>query len=150
MLVYLSGPIDNSTKAIFEHCKSWRIASTKHLKDFEITTRDPLRGGIHPVVGQSLDSIPAPPASIVARDRMDIADSDLILVYWPEASKKRGIGTLMEIALGHDQGKPIILVDPGNIVAEHPWIQNCVTEIFPKLNLAWDSITEYWRCDDER
>jgi len=98
MLVYLSGPIDNSTNALFEHCKSWRTASTTSLNEKGIKTRDPMRGGVHPMIGGKLDSIPAPPASIVGRDMMDIYHSDILLVYWPEATQKKGIGTLMEIA----------------------------------------------------
>ena len=96
------------------------------------------------MIGGKLDTIPAPPASIVGRDTNDIAACDLMLVYWPEATKKRGIGTLMEIAIAFRWHKPIILVDPSGQIVDHPWIAHCVTETFPDLSLAWDSIIDYW------
>ena len=144
MLVYLGGPIDPENAHILKHCLEWRNHVKKELDKAGIGSINPMRNGNHPIAGGKLDSIPAPPKSIVARDMMDISQCDIMLVYWPEQSKKRGIGTLMEIGIAYERGMPIILVDPGSMVYEHPWIQNCVTESYPKLNLAIDSIVEYW------
>lgn len=144
MKVYMSGPIDNATEELLDLCKQWRIDTTIHLDKHDIETIDPCRGGISPKVGSGLESIPAPPAAIVARDRMDIRAADLVLVYWPQSTKKRGIGTLMEISLASMSGLPIILVDPGNQVSDHPWIKNACTWQFTSLADARENILTYW------
>lgn len=144
MKVYLGGPIDPANANILRHCLEWRNHAGKELARADIGSINPMRGDNHPVAGGKLDSIPAPPASIVARDLFDISQCDMLLVYWPEASKKRGIGTLMEIGIAYDRDIPVVLVDPGNAIAEHPWIQVCCTEIYPTLSIALEAIENYW------
>ena len=145
MKVYLGGPIDPSDEGILSHCLKWREHAREKLALCGITSINPMRGGIHPAAGEKLDSIPAPPKSIVTRDLCDLGQADLMLVYWPENTDKRGIGTLMEIAIAWNNFTPILLIDPGCKVTDHPWIQTCVTETHETLADALATIRDYWR-----
>ncbi|GEM_PF-1800961 len=143
MRVYLAGPVDPS---LLDECISWRREATKMLAALNIEAQDPTRGGNHPKPTEdgTLGGFPVSAADLVARDKADIRRSDILLVYWPGQSDKRGIGTLMEIALAGLWQIPILLVDPGQQLAGHPWIEVHVTQNHASLAAAIDAIQSYW------
>ena len=69
-----------------------------------------------------------------------------MLVYWPAGSDKRGIGTIMEIALAGQWSIPVLLVDPGNAISDHPWVQVHVTEHHETVAQAVSALADYWSC----
>lgn len=144
MQIYLAGPVD---PALLDECLSWRRDTALALAKLGIETRDPTRGGNHPQPRKdgTLGGFPVSAAHLVARDKADIRGSDLLLVYWPAASEKRGIGTIMEIALAGQWQLPVLLVDPGAHITGHPWVQVHVTEHHADLASAIARIAAYWR-----
>jgi len=141
--VYLAGPVDPT---MLQTCLQWRRDAAAMLADHGIDSADPTRGGNHPdpAAGGALVGFPVSAAHLVARDKADIRGSDVLLVYWPAASDKRGIGTIMEISLAGQWQIPVLLVDPGGCVTGHPWIEVHVTEYHPDLQSAVARIADYW------
>lgn len=143
MKVYLSGPIDFSSEESLKACKSWRGFAESKFSQSGIEAINPLRGDSHLSPGQAFADLTNGKA-LVTRDMQDICRSDIVLVCFPEASSKRGIGTLMEMMFAHEQGLPIIMVDPSNQVSEHPWVKFTVTEFLPSIGEACSRIVGYW------
>ena len=139
MRVYLGGPVDPASLDI---CLRWRLDAEALLADRAITAVNPCRDGRHPVARDDgkITGMPVPPAELVKRDKSDIRSCQALLVYWPAETAKRGIGTTMEIALAGEWSIPVLLVDPGDQVADHPWIQVYVTERHPSLQSAVEAL----------
>ena len=144
MRVYLAGPVDPTC---LQACLQWRHEAASLLAEHGIESRDPTRGGQHPKADPSgkLEGFPVSAAKLVARDKADIRGSDVLLVGWPAESSKRGIGTIMEMALAGQWQIPILLWDPGAQLGGHPWIEVHVDETHPDLKSAVGAIAEYWR-----
>ena len=143
MRVYLAGPVDPTC---LDACLAWRREAATLLSAQGIESRDPTRGGQHPEPSDSgeLKGFPVSAQHLVARDKADIRGSDVLLVVWPAHSQKRGIGTIMEIALAGQWQMPVLLVDPGHHLLGHPWIEVHVTEQHTDLASAVKAITDYW------
>jgi len=144
MKVYLCGPLD---LALLDHCVKWREFARLELDDMDCIGIDPVRGDNHPSPNDTgdLSTIPTQPKPLVARDMRDVSRCDIVLCYWPADATKRGIGTLMEIALAMLWHKPVLLIDPGKQITHHPWIEVAVTEHHDTLLSALNSIDTYWR-----
>lgn len=144
MRVYLAGPVDPTC---LDACLQWRRDTAQLLSAAGIESRDPTRGGQHPQPNATgeLTGFPVTAAELVARDKADIRGSDVLLVGWPAQSQKRGIGTIMEIALAGQWQIPVLIVDPGGHLAGHPWIEVHATQQHATFESAVRAIVDYWR-----
>ena len=143
MRVYLAGPVD---PALLEYCLGWRREIATLLTDQGITALDPCRGGQHPKPDPSgvISGMPVSPRQLVTRDKADIRSANLVLVHWPAESEKFGIGTIMEIALAREWQIPVLVVDPGNRISDHPWVVVHTSERHDTLASAVAAIVGYW------
>lgn len=123
--VYLAGPIAHLS---YEDATSWRRDAASFLKSHGITALSPMRAkeflGETDVIGVGQFAEPlADDAGIVARDRMDVMASDLILVNFLNAPKV-SVGTAAEFGWADAYRKPIVTVMPDTgSPYEHPFIR---------------------------
>lgn len=138
MTVYLAGPIDNVSG---EESSGWREKVKEALPD--INFLDPLRRkweGFNYDTGQwnegadpSIDDF----TEIVERDKADISDSDIVLVY----HNKPGVGTSMEILYAFELGKYVLTIGcTGRPLS--PWILYHSTKIVKTLDEAIDALKD--------
>lgn len=102
--VYLCGLINGCTDA---ECSDWRVAAKQHFK----RTLDPMRRDYR---GRELECAP----EIVALDKRDIQDADVVLANCPKPS----VGTSMEIFFAWSQRKPVVCIVPDKLTAS-PWLR---------------------------
>lgn len=80
---------------------------------------------------------------IVAQDLIDIRNSDLILVNLKDSEPGKKWGSVMEVALAWEWGKPIIaIVDSQQF--KHPFIYTMCTEVHYNLEDAIEAVKEYY------
>lgn len=102
--IYLCGPINNCTDS---ECSDWR----ELVKTWEFKTLDPMRRDYR---GREQDCV----KEIVELDKIDIVNSDIILVNYDKPS----VGTSMEILYAFERGKLIIIVSDKNTIIS-PWMK---------------------------
>ncbi len=143
MRVYLAGPVD---PALLEACLRWRIEAEEALAAVGITAVNPCRGGQHPAprTDGRITELPVDASHLVTRDKADIRSCQALLVFWPAGSEKRGIGTIMEIALAGQWSIPVLLVDPGRAITDHPWVQVHVADHHTSVAAAIQALAAYW------
>ena len=123
--VYLAGPIAGLT---YEEASAWRNVAGAFLAKFGIYAYSPLRGrefidnnttiGIGPYAYAL-----AADAGIVARDRSDVMNCDLMLVNLLGATKV-SCGTPVEYGWADANRKPIItIMEPMGNPYDHPFIR---------------------------
>ena len=124
--IYLAGPIANLT---LEMADSWRIVAAEYLRIYGIVTKSPLRGKEflsrdHTIIGvEQYEEAIATDSAIVARDRMDVRTSDLMLAYLIGAP---GIsaGTPIEYGWADAFGTPVVtVIEKEGGVYDHPMIR---------------------------
>lgn len=103
--IYLCGPINGCTDA---ECSDWReFVKTQ----WEGPTLDPMRRDYRGKEDESVNEI-------VTLDKVDIANSDAILVNYDKPS----VGTSMEVYLAFTAGKLVVVVaKPGERIS--PWLR---------------------------
>ena len=106
LAVYLCGPINGCTD---EECTDWRELCKGLLYTFSETI-DPMRRDYR---GREGDFS----REIVSLDKVDVAQCDVILASCPKPS----VGTSMEILLGWQQGKLVVVVVPDGATI-NPWL----------------------------
>lgn len=139
--VYLSGGISNLRPGEWE-CAGWRDHAKEVLEPVGIDCRDPLRGtaGFHnpraKIKPAEYDAPEISDSALVARDRLDVLQSDVILVHLLGAEKV-SIGTICELTLGWDHSKLVVLCmeDKGN-VHDHPFPRAMASVRFNDLDQA--------------
>lgn len=104
-IAYLCGPINGCTD---EECNNWR-SLFKSLWSGE--TLDPMRRDYR---GKEAESY----REIVELDKIDVANSDVIIVSY----EKPSVGTSMEILYAWERGKPIVVVARPDAVIS-PWMR---------------------------
>lgn len=104
-VIYLCGPINGCTD---EECKDWR----EFVKSrWEGPTLDPMRRDYR---GREDESV----REIVELDKIDVANSDVILVNYDRPS----VGTSMEILYAWERGKMVVVVAaPDQRIS--PWLR---------------------------
>lgn len=122
-LVYLAGPIAGCTDA---ECKGWRQKAANLL--FPVKCLDPMRRDYR-FEAEHVNEI-------VVLDKLDIQNSDVVMVYHDRPS----VGTAMEIFYAWTLGKPIIVVNPNHGMEVSPWIKYHATRIVPRVQDAVDWI----------
>jgi hypothetical protein len=119
MKVYLCGPINGRSD---DDCKGWREYAKERLPD----TKDPMDRDYR---GRELE--PGIAAEIVENDKLDIQESDALLVYYDKPS----VGTSMEVYMAHGMGKRIVIVDKSGKPLS-PWLMYHSHEIYKSLDEA--------------
>jgi nucleoside 2-deoxyribosyltransferase len=121
MKVYLCGPINGCTD---EECRDWREMVKASLPE----TIDPMRRDYR---GREAESV----RDIVELDKIDVTNSDIILVNYDKPS----VGTSMEVLYAWDRGKMVIVVHPpaANL---SPWLVYHSHYRFTSFNSAISAI----------
>lgn len=101
--VYLCGPINGCTD---DECKTWREAA----KEVFPNAIDPMRRDYR---GREAECV----AEIVAGDKADIMDCDVVLANCPKPS----VGTSMEVYIAWKMRLPVVCVVPDPAKAS-PWL----------------------------
>jgi len=81
---------------------------------------------------------------IVSRDKLDIRNCDVVLVWGNPVGDHLSIGTWMECEYAHAQDKPIVIVSVDHRVLSHPWINEYGAKIFSTVNEACEYINRFW------
>lgn len=109
--IYLCGPINGCTD---EECTSWRALVKKQWAGYCI---DPM---VRDYRGRETEAY----REIVELDKIDITNSDIILVNYDKPS----VGTSMEVLYAWERGKRIIVVTREHAVIS-PWLRYHATHL---------------------
>lgn len=126
MNVYLAGRIAGCSDS---ECNDWR-SSAKSL--LNCNTLDPMVRD-----GRNVKMTPEIAKSIVEGDKLDIDNSDIVLVYY----EKPSVGTSMEILYAWQEGTPVIIVSEKE-TSLSPWLTYHSYRIFKSLEEACKAINE--------
>jgi nucleoside 2-deoxyribosyltransferase len=138
--VYLCGPI---TGTQVDH--EWRERATCLLGVDGIETLDPLRGKDRREISDQGMGYQGEPASVemADRDRMDVETADLIFAHFPYVPSRQSIGSLMELGIAANMGKPIVLCAPeGTEFNKHLFTRRFCT-LEPCFAEALDMVRDY-------
>lgn len=146
--VYLAGPIDGLS---YRDGIEWRDAAREELAKEGIHAMSPQRGKDYLMEHKSLtdrmdfgkqeelfkDNPMSTAKGILTRDRFDAINCTVLLVNFIGA-KQVSIGTVMEIAWAHLQGKPIVVcIDPDDeIHGNHPMLRETYSWAVPSLEMG--------------
>lgn len=118
LTVYLSGPI---TGLSFEAAMKWRTVATKRLRESGLRVLNPLRGKSFlgdQLKGKEIQSKDLSENSpmlsdkaLMSRDKLDVFNSDIILVNFMDAIKV-STGTIFELAWAEDHDKLVVIAAP--------------------------------------
>jgi len=124
--IYLCGPINGCTD---EECKDWReFVKSK----WEGKTLDPMRRDYR---GKEDESV----KEIVELDKIDVTDSDVILVNYDKPS----VGTSMEILYAFDRGKLVVVVaKEGTRIS--PWMRYHSHKIVGSFEAAIEFVRDFY------
>lgn len=132
--IYLCGPINGCTDA---ECKDWReFVKSK----WSGKTLDPMRRDYRGREDESVNEI-------VTLDKVDIANSDVILVNYDKPS----VGTSMEIYIAFETQKLVVVV-AANSARISPWMRYHSHAIVDSFDAALSYIKEQtgtWKSHDE-
>lgn len=120
--IYLCGPINGCTD---EECKDWREL-VKGIWDGP--TIDPMRRDYR---GREHESV----NEIVEFDKIDVTDSDVILVNYDKPS----VGTSMEVLYAWERGKLVVVVAKNGKAGLSPWLLYHSHAVFQSFDeaLGW-------------
>ncbi len=136
MTVYLCGPMEGIST---EEATKWRETATNFFAVHSIGVKDPTRRKKFHDEAYSTNLA----KKIVRLDMNDIADSFILLVNLKERGKGKAWGSVMELALASQQGKPIITVIEEGF--RHPFIETLSTEVHQTLEEALTATLSYYR-----
>jgi hypothetical protein len=122
-----------------EEATKWRETATDFFAVHSIGVKDPTRRKkFHDeVFSTNLAN------RIVQLDMNDIAVSSTLLVNLKERGAGKAWGSVMELALASQQGKPIITVIEEGF--HHPFIEALSTEVYHSLDEALEATLAYYR-----
>lgn len=117
MIVYLCGPINGCTD---EECNDWR----EYVKQRLPNTIDPMRRDYR---GREAEAY----REIVELDKIDVAQSDVLLVNYDKPS----VGTSMEVLWAWERGKMVVVMcRPDTSIS--PWLRYHAHNIVHSLDEA--------------
>ncbi len=140
--VYLAGPINGLT---YEEATEWRDTASTWLSRAGIRAVSPMRGKgwfkterlieakqyrEHPFFTDK---------GIVARDRFDVSQADILLVNFIGAPKV-SVGTAVEIGWANAWDIPIVVAMDDNSPYDHPFVRELAGFIVPTLSEALDIV----------
>ena len=132
MRLYLAHPIIHRHEVREQELLFERTTDIELINPFYDTDRQdigPIDAGRQDRYGVSLD--------IVENDLRLISECDGLL-YVPCGHES--IGSAMEIAYAHQQGKPVYIIEPSEL-SKHVWLRYHATAIYP----AWEAFAEQFR-----
>ncbi len=145
--IYLAGPIAGCTEG---EAQDWRGYVCEKLAGSGIVGISPLRceppnedGGYStPETLAGVDPMFGTARAISSKNIMDVRNCDLILAFLPQqmSEKRPSYGTVVEMAWGKWEGKPVILVSDDPSVAKHPVINVCAGWVLGTLDEALEVI----------
>jgi nucleoside 2-deoxyribosyltransferase len=123
-VIYLAGPIGGLT---YSDAVDWRAQAAEDLESIGIECLSPMRGKEY-LVNEAIlkgtgydDTLLSNNRAIVTRDRMDVYNSDAILMNLTGATRV-SIGSMVELGWADAQRIPtIIVMEPGNL-HEHGFV----------------------------
>jgi nucleoside 2-deoxyribosyltransferase len=124
--IYLCGPIANCSDA---ECIDWRQEVTKRWSG---KTLDPMRRDYRGVKN-------APIKEIVELDKIDICQSDIVLVNYVKPS----VGTSMEVLYAFEHGKMVVVVNESQELLS-PWLVYHSQLVFPSIKEALDFLEKHY------
>jgi len=124
--IYLCGPINGCTD---EEANGWRQIATDHLlylkgNPFGQNRENPNMVPVDPMDRDYRGMEAGVYREIVDLDKLDIRNSDALLVYY----EKPSVGTSMEVFYAWTLGKPIIVLTPRKTKIS-PWLRYHSTKI---------------------
>lgn len=125
--VYLSGSICTNPVSM-----KWRQDVVLPLGAAGIACLDPCRGKkLEDLVHNGLD-IPGVMAggAFVARDLLDIRRSSAVLLHWWGDPGRQSIGTFFEFGYAVRHLIPVVVSDPTNAIAAHPFVHRNAAAVF--------------------
>jgi len=130
--IYLAGRIGGLT---LKDANAWR---ERVEKEFEGIAKclNPLRGKKEEMRYRYTDG------EIIVRDKNDIENSDIVLVYWKDKGNAPSVGTTMEVLYSYLLGIPVLFV--GDWAADDIWMRYHVTKIYSELDEAIEDIKAMW------
>lgn len=135
-IIYLAGGIAYNT---FDEATQWRRQATDYLSQYNIETRDPMRGkrAYQWADGEANHDHPGFSASdIFHRDIADIDESTALLINMESV---RSVGTPWEMGYAYALGKPLFIVAPLELLT-HPFICVPAYMLTNKLSHALEAI----------
>lgn len=130
--IYLCGPINGCTD---QECKDWRnyVKAYSFVKEHKFQTLDPMRRDYRGKEGDFTKEL-------VELDKIDIANSDVILVNYDKPS----VGTSMEVLYAFERGKLVVVVaKEGTNIS--PWLHyhsHKIVHSFPDAIEYIENITQ--------
>lgn len=132
---YLSGPMTNNI-----YTSLWRTVTTDYLSGYGIRTINPFRG----IDINRMDDLGYVEDNNqwehVARDLMDIMDSNLILCNLTFIPNRQSIGTFMELGIANANDIPFIVVSNEPTIINHPFITKMSACIVPDIDAGLDAV----------
>jgi nucleoside 2-deoxyribosyltransferase len=137
-VIYLAGPIGGLT---YNDAVNWRDQVTIELEPFGIECLSPMRGKDY-LRNESLlkgtgydDTLLSNNRAIVTRDRMDVTNSDAILMNLVGASKV-SIGSMVELGWADSHRVPTIVVMDRDNVHDHGFVYELASFIVDTMSDA--------------
>lgn len=131
--VYLSGAISNAP----DHGVEWREDVKNQVSDF-VEPCDPI--DFH-----DFDPKEDPTVTdhdLVRKDKLEIADSDILFVNWQSNVQK--VGTPMEIMYAYNLGVPVIVWHSDCVHEDlSPWIRHHASFMFERLEDAIEMVENH-------
>ena len=141
-VVYLCGSITKNPAHI-----SWRKEVEEKLAKNGIAVLSPLRGKDLDKIsedGLGTDDVGERPFSaggFVARDLLDIRNSDALLLFFEDTISRQSIGTWTEFGYAVSEQIPIVVCSTLHEVVAHPFIYKLATRITPTIDIAVEYLT---------
>lgn len=128
--VYLSGAISNAP----EYGEEWRESVKEQVSDY-VEPCDPL--DFHDFEPE--EEITVSDDELVRQDKLEIADSDVVLVNWQSNVPKAG--TPMEIMYAYNLGVPVVVWHSDCVREEvSPWVRHHASFMFERLEDAVEMV----------
>lgn len=138
MKIYLAGPIRGLS---YHRATAWREEIRLALEDLGHRVADPMRGkeflSEERVIRDAYEDNPlSSTEGIYGRDTFDITQCDVLLANLLHTDNRVSLGTVMEIQLGRDLGKYVLVIlEKGNI-HDHPFVRRAASLIVHDLEAA--------------
>ena len=136
--IYSAGAMEHVSKDAME---GWRHLAEEMIPDAKFlhpTRRKPLHDQMEDSTLETYSKL----KRIVAQDLKDIKESDLVLVNLKDSEPGKKWGSVMEVALAWEWGKPVIaVVDEKQF--KHPFIYTMCTEVHYSIEDGIEACKEY-------
>lgn len=138
-VIYLAGPIGGLS---YSEATNWRDETASTLEPYGIECLSPMRGKDY-LINEAIlkgtgydDTLLSNNRAIVTRDRMDVVNSDAILMNLTGATRI-SIGSMVELGWADTHRIPIIIVmEPGNL-HEHGFVYEIANFVVTEMADAW-------------